>query len=60
MQIEERYRTVVEQAAESILLFDPESGSIIEFNAALQELVGYASADELEQKTIYDLSISKI
>jgi PAS domain S-box-containing protein len=56
-QIEERYRTVVEQAAESILLFDAKSGSIIEFNTALQELLGYASADELKQKTIYDLAV---
>ena len=51
---EERYRAVVEQAAEGIFLFDAASGAILESNAALQELLGYTAA-ELLGMTIYDL-----
>jgi PAS domain S-box-containing protein len=53
-QSEERYRAVVEQAAEGIFLFDAASGEILESNAALQELLGHTAA-ELLGMTIYDL-----
>jgi PAS domain S-box-containing protein len=52
-QSEERYRAVVEQAAEGIFLFDAATGAILESNAALQELLGYTAA-ELACMRIYD------
>jgi PAS domain S-box-containing protein len=52
-QSEERYRAVVEQAAEGIYLFDAATGVILESNAAFQELLGY-NAEELLDMRIYD------
>jgi PAS domain S-box-containing protein len=54
VQSEERYRVVVEQAAEGIFLFEVATGDILESNAALQELLGYATEELLSMK-IYDL-----
>lgn len=51
---EERYRAVIERAAEGIFLFDAGSGKILETNAALRELLGYTS-EELLQMTVYDV-----
>lgn len=48
-----RYRTVVEQAAENIFVVDPETGLIIEANAALHISLGYA--EELRHMTLYDI-----
>src|SRR5512143_1739028 len=42
---EERYRAVVSQAVESILLFDVETGLLLEANPAFQRLLGYAAQD---------------
>lgn len=50
---EERYRTVVEQAADCIFLVDVESRLILEANAAFQDLLGY-TARELSGVAIYD------
>lgn len=55
-QSEERYRAVVEQAAEGIFLCDKQTRRIVESNAAFQRLLGY-SADELAAMTIYDLAV---
>jgi PAS domain-containing protein len=38
---EGRYRTVVEQAAEGIVLFDVDSKRVLEANVACQNLLGY-------------------
>ncbi len=51
---EERYRAVVEQAAEGIFLLDAETTRILDSNAAFQRLLGYG-AEELLGMTLYDL-----
>nr|MDP9486792.1 PAS domain S-box protein [Actinomycetota bacterium] len=53
-QSEELYRTVVEQAAESIFLVEAETGRVLESNAALQSSLGY-TAEELKGMTLYDI-----
>lgn len=50
---EERYRAIVERAAEGIFLFEADGGKIIETNAALRDLLGYTS-EELLQMTVYE------
>jgi diguanylate cyclase (GGDEF)-like protein/PAS domain S-box-containing protein len=50
---EERYRTVVEQSAESIWLFDPHTKQVLQSNTAFQQMLGY-SAQELANMTNYD------
>jgi PAS domain S-box-containing protein len=51
---EERYRAVVEQAAEGILLVDVDSRRVLEANAAYQGLLGY-SPEEVLRLSLYDL-----
>lgn len=51
---EERYRAVVERAAEGIFLFEADGGAILETNAALRELLGYTS-EELLRMTVYEI-----
>lgn len=51
---EERYRAVVEQAADGILLVDVDSKRILEANAVYQDLLGYVS-EEIPNLTLYDL-----
>ncbi len=51
---EERYRAVVEQAAEGILLVDVDSKRVLEANAAYQDLLGY-SPEEILRLSLYDL-----
>jgi PAS domain S-box-containing protein len=51
---EERYRAVVEEAAEGILLVDVDTKLILEANAAYQNLLGY-TAEELLRLTLYDV-----
>lgn len=55
---EERYRAVVTQAREGIVLSDASSRRIVETNAALQALLGY-SANELAALTLYDISANE-
>jgi diguanylate cyclase (GGDEF)-like protein/PAS domain S-box-containing protein len=50
---EERYRMVVEQSAESMWLFDPDTKQVLESNTTFQEMLGY-TADELRRMTNYD------
>ncbi|MCI0398911.1 MAG: PAS domain S-box protein, partial [Chloroflexi bacterium] len=52
---EARYRAVVEQAAEGILLVDAASKRILEANEAYQEILGY-TAEEIIRLTIYEVS----
>ena len=51
---EERYRAVVEQAAEGIVLVDVETKRILETNAVYERLLGY-SPEEMRALTLYDL-----
>ena len=50
---EKRHRAVVEQSAEAIWLFDPDTKRVLEANAAFQEMLGY-DAEELRGMTNYD------
>lgn len=51
---EERYRAVVEQATEGILLVDVDDRRVLEANAAYRGLLGY-SPEEMSGLTFYDL-----
>jgi PAS domain S-box-containing protein len=51
---EERYRAVVEQATEGILLVDVDDRRVLEANAAYLDLLGYSS-EEMSGLTLYDL-----
>jgi PAS domain S-box-containing protein len=51
---EERYHAVVEQASESIFLFDADTKCILEANAAFCNLLGY-TAEDIPWLTIYDI-----
>ncbi len=53
---EKRYRAVVTQASEGIILVDAGSKSFIEANKALLDLLGF-SWQELQQKTLYDVIV---
>ena len=51
---EERYRAVIEQSAEAIFLFEPETKLILDANLAFREMFGYA-LEELAHTRLYDL-----
>lgn len=51
---DERYRSVVKQSAEGILLVDVDSKRVLEANVAYQNLLGYAP-EEILRLTLYDL-----
>ncbi len=51
---EERYKAVVEQATEGILLVDVGTKRVLEANPAYQDLLGYAPED-IPALTLYDL-----
>jgi two-component system sensor kinase FixL len=51
---EERYRSIMEQASESIFLYDLETKQIIEANNAYHQLFGY-TAEEIRALTLYDI-----
>ena len=51
---EERYKAVVEQATEGILLVDVDTKRVLEANPAYQRLLGYAP-EEVSSLTLYDL-----
>ncbi|WP_009634099.1 bifunctional diguanylate cyclase/phosphodiesterase [Synechocystis sp. PCC 7509] len=53
---EQRYRAVVTQASEGIILVDTDNKSFIEANNALLNLLGY-SWQELQKMTLYDIII---
>jgi diguanylate cyclase (GGDEF)-like protein/PAS domain S-box-containing protein len=55
-QSEERYRTVVKQAAEGIFIVDIDTKLILEANAAYRNLLGYSAQDMLGLGlTLYDV-----
>ncbi|MDQ5851898.1 MAG: HAMP domain-containing protein, partial [Chloroflexota bacterium] len=51
---EERYRVVVEQASEGILLVDAETKQVLEMNPAFQALLGYVGG-EVPNLSLYDI-----
>ncbi|HST03557.1 MAG TPA: EAL domain-containing protein [Chloroflexia bacterium] len=53
-ETEASYRTVVEHAAESIFVIDPDTGFFLESNAAFRDLLGYTKED-MARLTIYDI-----
>ena len=53
---EERFRTVFEQSADSVVLIDAESGAIVEFNDNAHHALGYTRA-ELEDLTSADFEV---
>ncbi|MCJ7509480.1 MAG: PAS domain S-box protein [Dehalococcoidia bacterium] len=50
---EERYRTLFEQAPDSVLLIDGETGALVQFNDKAHETLGY-TREELEKLKIPD------
>jgi len=52
--LEERYRAVIEQAAEGILLVDVSTKRVLDANTTYQGLLGY-SPEEMPYLTLYDL-----
>jgi PAS domain S-box-containing protein len=52
--LEKRYRAVVEQAAEGILIVDVSTKRVLDGNTAYQSLLGY-SPEEMSYLTLYDL-----
>ncbi len=55
---EERYRTLFEQARDGIVIVDPATGSLVEFNAIAHEQLGYGCA-EFAALTIPDLEVNE-
>jgi len=53
---EERYRALFEQAADSIVLIDPETGALVEFNDRAHQALGYTRR-EFEKLRIPDFDI---
>ncbi len=53
-QTEERYRSIISQASDSILLMDAEGQHVLEANAAFHRMLGYAP-EEIAGLTLYDI-----
>jgi PAS domain S-box-containing protein len=53
---EERYRVIFEQAADSIVLIDAETGALVEFNDRAHENIGY-TREEFEKLRIPDFEV---
>ena len=55
-EAEERYRAIFEQAADSIVLVDAETGALVEFNDRAHESLGY-TREEFEKLKIPDFEV---
>jgi PAS domain S-box-containing protein len=55
---EERYRAIFEQAADSIVLIDVETGALVEFNDKAHENLGY-TREEFEKLKVSDFEITE-
>ena len=53
---EERYRAIFEQAADSVVLIDPETGTLVEFNDRAHENLGY-TREEFQKLKIPDFEV---
>jgi len=53
---EERYRAIFEQAADSIILIDPETAAFVEFNDQAHTNLGY-TRQEFEKLTLADIDV---
>ncbi|MBN2107107.1 MAG: EAL domain-containing protein [Deltaproteobacteria bacterium] len=53
-QAQERYRSVISQASDSIVMVDADTRAIIEVNEAFQQLLGYDGSDT-DRLTLYDI-----
>ena len=53
---EGRYRAVIEQSEEGIVLIEPETMRVIECNESFARLLGYDSAEAVESLTAYDFN----
>ncbi|KPK47336.1 MAG: hypothetical protein AMJ77_03415, partial [Dehalococcoidia bacterium SM23_28_2] len=53
---EEQYRAIFEQAADSIVLIDAETGAFVEFNDRAHQALGY-SRQEFEKRRISDFDV---
>ena len=53
---EERYRAIFEQAADSIVLIDPKTAELVEFNRMAHENLGY-TAEEFGKLSVSDLDV---
>ena len=49
-----RFREVMDQAGDAILMMDPDTGAVLDFNTTTLKLLGY-EAEEMERLTIHDL-----
>jgi PAS domain S-box-containing protein len=58
MEAEQRYHTLFNQAPLGVLVVDPETASIIEFNDLAHNQLGY-SREEFECKTIFDIEVKE-
>ena len=52
-ETEERYRTLMQQSSEAIVLVDPDTRRVIETNRNFQELLGYSPV-EMKDMHVYD------
>ena len=55
---EQLYRALFEQAADSVVLIDPESGTVVEFNERAHKDLGY-TREEFAKLRITDLAVSE-
>ena len=53
---EERYRALMQQSSEAIVLIDPDTRRILEVNRHFREMLGY-SPQEMENKYAYDIVV---
>jgi PAS domain S-box-containing protein len=58
LESEHRYRTMIEQSADGIYIFDAETGRIVHANQAFARLLGYAE-EEVLQLTVYDTLVEE-
>jgi len=55
---EERYRAIFEQAADSIVLHDPETAAILDFNDKAHESLGY-TREEFAKLSVLDIHVAE-
>jgi protein-histidine pros-kinase len=53
-QVAQQYRTLLEQANDAILIIDPDTGRLLDWNPKAEEMIGYDSK-ELGNRTLADL-----